>query len=496
MMRIALTPDARAGTRVAAWLRRARRATGLLAMLIMAAAVTEPSGAGAAEAGVNIAAPTAGQIGQADAVGAHWVRLFVSWRGLEPAKGEMNEALLGSYEQGFEQLPAHTKVILDVVGSPQWETGSGDEHAPPANPQDYATFVAALAQRLAPWVGAYEIWNEEDASMWWTGAPNPAAYAQLLKATYPAVKAADPNAAVLVGGLTGNDYTFLEGLYAAGAKDSFDAVAVHTDTACNVASPYEYLRLPENRIMPDSFLAYREVHSVMVANGDEKPIWMTEMSWRTTSATCFEGVFAGQKPEGVSDEQQATFLREAYHCLAENPYVQVALWYPVQDEGIVTSGLVRADGSDKPSFAAMRAYLRSGDTLNEPCGNFTGPKISVASPANHITYTGPLAIRVSATSDQGVFRIRLEIDGKLIRNYDGKTYPSYLAGAITWQGAKHIAFGRHTLTILAYDKERNVSSVELSINHAKPKPEVKHKLKRKPKKHHSRHPRRAHRRHG
>jgi hypothetical protein len=27
----------------------------------------------------------------------------------------------------------------------------------------------------------------------------------------------------------------------------------------------------------------------MIANGDHKPIWMTELSWRTTSAECSEG---------------------------------------------------------------------------------------------------------------------------------------------------------------------------------------------------------------
>ena len=67
--------------------------------------------------------------------------------------------------------------------------------------------------------------------------PNPAAYAQLLKATYPVIKAADPGATVVLGGLTGNDYPFLEGVYAAGGKGSFDAVGVHTDTACNLNPP-------------------------------------------------------------------------------------------------------------------------------------------------------------------------------------------------------------------------------------------------------------------
>ncbi len=432
-----------------------------------AAAAAGTPRASAAEAGVNITA-SVDQAPTLKALGTHWVRYFVSWRALQPAPGAIPPSELASYEQVFAQLPPGTKVILDVVDSPQWETGSADEHAPPANPRDYAAFVGALAQRFGTKVAAYEIWNEEDAPAWWTGAPDPTAYAQLLEATYPVVKAADPSATVVLGGLTGNDFQFLEGVYAAGAKGSFDAVGVHTDTACNKLSPYEFLRGPEDRLLADSFLAYREVHAVMVANGDDKPIWMTELSWRTTDATCAEGAWAGQTAGGVSEEQQATYLRQAYHCMAEDPYVQVALWFPLEDEGVAVSGLLRADGSHKPSFGAMRSYVREGDQLSEPCGNFSGPKITIASPADRTSYSGPLPINVSATSSAGVFRIRLEWDGKLIRNYDGADYPTSLSGAIEWQGAKHIPYGWHTLTFLAYDKERNVSQASIEVYHARP----------------------------
>ena len=170
----------------------------------------------------------------------------------------------------------------------------------------------------------------------------------------------------------------------------------------------------------------------------------------------------------MTDEQQATYLRQAYHCLAQDPYVQVALWFPLQDEGPLVSGLNRANGSHKPSFTAMREYVTKGDQLTEPCGVFTGPKIRVSSPANHVSYSGPLPIHVSATSSEGVFRIRLEIDGKLIRNYDGPAFPSTLSGFLDWQGAKRISYGRHTLTFLAYDKERNVSNVSITIFHRRP----------------------------
>jgi hypothetical protein len=158
-------------------------------------------------------------------------------------------------------------------------------------------------------------------------------------------------------------------------------------------------------------------------------------------------------------------LRQAYHCLAQYPYVQVGLWYPLRDERVLVSGLVSADGSRKPSFAAMRTYAHQGDQLREPCGVLSGPKIRIISPADRASYSGLLRIHVLASASDGVFRITLKIDGKLIRNYDGPTYPRALSGLLDWQGAKHIRYGRHILTFIAYDKERNVSQRSVAIYH-------------------------------
>jgi hypothetical protein len=46
------------------------------------------------------------------------------WPDLEPQRGVFAPNWLASYEQLFKQLPAGTKVIIDVVDSPQWETGT------------------------------------------------------------------------------------------------------------------------------------------------------------------------------------------------------------------------------------------------------------------------------------------------------------------------------------------------------------------------------------
>jgi hypothetical protein len=211
------------------------------------------------------------------------------------------------------------------------------------------------------------------------------------------------------------------------------------------------------------------VHAVELANGDDKPIWMTEMSWRTTGATCDEGAFAGQKPEGVSDAQQATYLSQAYHCMAQDPYVQLALWYPLQDEGAAVSGLIRANGSRKPAFAAMEDYARHGDQLSGPCGDFSGPAIDVAAPSNRAVYSAALPIHVDARDSEGVGRITLKIDGKLIRNFTNQAFPTTLAGAMHWHGAQRIPYGRHRLTFIAVDKLRNESQVTITIYHRRPR---------------------------
>ena len=155
---------------------------------------------------------------------------------------------------------------------------------------------------------AWEIWNEEDSTAWWTGTP--AQFAGLLRTAYAAIKSADANATVLLGGLTGNDVTYLDELYAAGARGSFDAVAVHTDTGCNVTSPYvfEFDRGTQT-INQYFFLGFTAIHAAMVAAGDgAKPIYMTELGWSSTTAECETGAWAGQKLAGVDLPTQATYL--------------------------------------------------------------------------------------------------------------------------------------------------------------------------------------------
>ncbi len=405
-------------------------------------------------------------------LGVGWVRVFAAWNVFEPVRGHLNEPEIDTLEAGLAALPKATKAIVDVVNTPQWETGSGNAAMPPRNPADFARFAGTLAKRLAGRVAAWEIWNEEDASLWWASGPDPAAYTALLKATYPAIKAADPSATVVLGGLTGNDYEFLSQLYADGAKGSFNAVAVHTDTICDVDSPYEILRnsRTDQRINRWAFLGYRTVHEVMLANGDRSPIWMTELGWSTDTQVCNSGAWAGQKPAGVTPQQQATFLLQAYHCLAQDPYVKVGIWYGLQDIEPFGSprgsyGLLDPDLEPKPAYAALAEYDRDGDRLTEECGNAQhGPTVKLLSPKTGARYSNTLPITVTASdSSAKVYQISLYHEGHIIRSFYVHGGMPTLSGHMIWYGARLLKPGKHTLTAKAFDERNNVASTSITI---------------------------------
>jgi hypothetical protein len=469
----------------------------LIALTVVLASMCAPMSAGAAESGLVVNSTTASspQISSSiTGTGVSWVRGFLPWSTFEPSAGHLDLSQLNDVERWLAGLPQGTKVILDVLDTPSWESGSTNPATPPRDPTDYAAFVGAMAKRFAGRVAAWEIWNEEDESFFWSTGADPAAYTALLKATYPAVKAADPNATVVLGGLTGNDYEYLEQLYKQGAKGSFDAVAVHTDTICDVESPYDILRngRDDPRINRWSFLGYRTVHEVMQANGDGSPIWMTELGWSTSSQICNSGAWAGQKPGGVSPQEQATFLLQAYHCLAQDPYVKVGIWYSLQEGEPFGSprgsyGLLDGSLAAKPAYGALADYAHNGDRLTETCGGSQGPAIQLKSPKTGVRYTNTLPITVSASDSVGIYEITLYDDGHIIRNFSAHPAVSSLSGHMTWYGARLLTVGKHILTAKAIDLRNNTSSTSITIVRAKTPPKHKHK---KHKKHKKRHPRR------
>lgn len=459
---------------------RARASVSILTGLVLA---LSPAVAWAVEPGVVMKTFERGdknqRFGAASELGAKWVRLFVDWKVVEPSPGKLDSFWTGQYDDAVNRLTgARIKPIFVVTGAPAWASGSNDGITPPKKPSDYAAFVGNVAGRYKGRVVAWEIWNEQDGGDFWKNGPEPIRYTELLKAAYPAVKAADPAATVIFGGMVANDYDFLEQAYAAGAKGSFDAVGVHTDTACLTRPPEESYRERNGRVGRFAFTGYREVRSSMLANGDDKPVWMTELGWSTSTTTCARGGSAGQKPAGVSEAEQADFLSRAFHCLQTDPFVQMAVWFNIEDTGAADTeldryGLVRNDFSHKPSFDAFSAFAHQGDMLTAPCGaqlNATAPIVSVVAPSQGAMFFDSLPIAARATDDVGVESIEFHADSTRIIKYGRETL-ARLGGtpSLNWRGARNLGFGPHKIIVKAFDEQRNEGQVAIDVVRVDPR---------------------------
>jgi hypothetical protein len=457
----------------------------ILALAALAVLVAAPAAAPAAQPGVNIAgAPTPDRISEALATGAKTVRIFALWKDFEPsAKGEYpsNEVNLANtikvYDDAIKQLnAAGAKPLFVVTEAPAWASGSSDVNVPPANPADFGDFLKRFAahNKGVGTVAGYEVWNEPDENQFWHPGPDAAKYTALLKAAYAGIKAGDAGATVVAGPMTGNDYQWLEALYANGAAGSFDVVAVHTDTACLDRGPDEFYR--ENNLLARyTFLGYRTVHDTMVAHGDGgKQIWMTELGWSSTNAgptSCTRGQWAGQKPSGVSEAAQATFLSKAYACLANDPYVTQAAWFTLRDtsdqsvDELNHYGLLRTDGSPKPSMSAFRAVAQANGGGPASCGDFDPPAIRVVKPTPGQQFVDKLDLSAAASDGGvGIARITFSYDTNVeVRNFTDGLVNDAPVGLAPWQGSGKLGLGPHTVIVTALDKNGNTATAQVPV---------------------------------
>jgi hypothetical protein len=268
------------------------------------------------------------------------------WHLIEPRQGWFEWA---KFDQAVEIMQAHNIAVLGkLLSPPSWASsapsGSGSSLLgcyPPSNTADYAAYARAVVHRYKDRVHVWQVWNEENWASAWCPAPNATAYTALLKAAYAAIKAEDPTATVLIGGLAASDRTFLDKIRAAGGWNSFDAVAIHTyvNGAPEVSIAGQWL---------DEMRAY--VDSV-----GRKPIYITEFSWSTSTGS------------GVSLAAQAEYLSRFY-LMAAKAGIAGVFWFQFQAHSPSASSVddnyavVNYDGTTRPAYAALR---RVGEALDQ-----------------------------------------------------------------------------------------------------------------------------------
>jgi hypothetical protein len=309
-------------------------------------------------------APRFAQLNQIATTGVGTLRHTFEWSDVEKAPGIYDFGLYDSFvgdaaRYGFTVLP----ILFDPPSFRSSRPASGANRGtyPPASNADFATFAARMVRRYGPagtfWlnhpliprhpIGAWQIWNEPHLNVYWPAGPNPAAYTVMLKTVSAGIKQADPRAEVIAGAISQSNLgvplaSFLQGMYDAGARDSFDSIGVH---------PYAPAADQVAEIM-------LEVRRIADRNGDPgAALRVTELGWSTGGPPSpFRTDRVGQA-ELIRRSWAALVRRQGQLKLAGLIYFgwrDLIPYAPLfQDFFGLHTGLLELDGRDKPARAAF-----------------------------------------------------------------------------------------------------------------------------------------------
>lgn len=204
-------------------------------------------------------------VAKADDARVWWVRYNgLLWSDVESVQGNRDWSQIADEELELQKLAERGLTPMVIVrGTPSWAQKVPGVYCGPIKEDrldDFASFVGELVTRYssAPYnVKYWELWNEPDVAPEWVkptsaygcwGDENDADYggqyyAKMLKRVYPAIKQADPEAQVVLGGLLlwcdpddpnpepGTNgclpARFLEGILTNGGGHFLDVVAYH-----------------------------------------------------------------------------------------------------------------------------------------------------------------------------------------------------------------------------------------------------------------------------
>ncbi len=153
--------------------------------------------------------------------GVNLIRQPFLWQEIEPTRGVYDWA---AYDRLVGRAAKSGIAIMPIIfGVPRREASrrakgvkvTATTTMPPKSPARFAAFAAAVAKRYGTggtfWaqnstlparpITDWQVWNEPNLPPYWGGKPNAAQYAKLLIATSTALRAADPKAVIVTGGV-------------------------------------------------------------------------------------------------------------------------------------------------------------------------------------------------------------------------------------------------------------------------------------------------------
>lgn len=320
-------------------------------------------------------------------MGFGWVKQQFAWRDIEgAAKGAFD------WSRSDNVVYAANNKGLDLLArmdnAPDWAApgcfdSASSSMGPPARTQDWVDFLKAFATRYKGRVRAYQIWNEPNLSReWCKHAPDPSAYAAFLKASYSAIKSADPNALVISAGMTPTtccpdgaqalpDAQFIERMYDAMRGSSngfFDLLGIHAagykaEPECDPAQVANDPTLTNNDPSAQDlkriycFRHVEDIRQIMVDHGDAgKQIAILEFGWTSDPVNPAYAWFR------VDEDTKADRIVRAFEYAKSHwaPWIGVMNLIYIANPDWTQSdekywwAITNPDGTKRPSFDSLK----------------------------------------------------------------------------------------------------------------------------------------------
>jgi hypothetical protein len=283
------------------------------------------------------------EFAEAQAVGAQYVRIDLDQWAAD--SGAFDVVVADAKDYGLQVM-----AILFSGGGPVTPTTAYD-------------FAYQQASRLAGKVWMFEFVNEPNGR--WTGTE----YGEALVSAYDGLKTGNPNAIMIAGSMGGSAnmadiLTFVNAMYAAGAKGHFDYFSMHLygdpDNTVNWGygddTNWQAWSMWPWALFPNAGTGNKCVRQILDEHGDSAiPIISTEM-----------GLAATNPETGVSDAyynetNQVTVINHDFDHLFSGDIASIAIYRMVDDPNELGAyGLDRADHTRRPAWDAYYARANVG----------------------------------------------------------------------------------------------------------------------------------------
>lgn len=310
--------------------------------------------------------------------GITWMRVPVAWDTVEPSNTTPDKYKWGNVDGQIVLAYQHClPLIVTVETNPAWASTMVEGSLDKVGLSEIAQFMGALAERYdgdgvadalgSPKVLYFEMYNEPDVGensvqVRWGDAADK--YAEMLKAVYPAIKAANPQAKVVFGGIAYDFFTdqdklhpenngpfvraFFENVLKSGGGPYFDIMNFHFYP---LFGPNWTANFPKDG--PGLLEKAASVRATMTKYGIDKPLIVTEAGWHNNTGSPFG-----------DDTLQVRYVQTLY-TQAKAAGISMMAWWPFVDAGgsyALNSGLVTEAINGKvvlkPAYQAFIVFGR------------------------------------------------------------------------------------------------------------------------------------------